>query len=204
MSATSFDLSAGALSLDFANTVEWHASEHPRDNLAGFADLLAWAQAAETVSKEQAEALRLLAQNQPEKAWAAFDRTIQLREAIYRLFAAVARQEAIDTKDLAVLNQALSNSLPHMQIAIVPDGFAWEWSNSAADFDRILWPVARSAAELLVSGRLERVRQCADDRGCGYLFLDTSRNGSRRWCSMESCGNRAKAHRHYKRKQKEQ
>ena len=71
-------------------------------------------------------------------------------------------------------------------------------------FDRILWPVARSAGELLISDKLDRVRQCADDRGCGYLFVDTSRNRSRRWCSMESCGNRAKAHRHYQRQQKGQ
>jgi predicted RNA-binding Zn ribbon-like protein len=62
-----------------------------------------------------------------------------------------------------------------------------------------MWPVVHSAAELLTSPHLDRVRQCADDRGCGFLFFDTSRNGSRRWCSMESCGNRAKARRHYQR-----
>lgn len=204
MSANVFDLDAGALGLDFANTVDWHASDHPHDKLTGFADLLTWAQAAETVSPEQVAALRQRAQNQPEKAHAAFERALQLREAIYRIFAALSRQEDADPNDLAVLNRALRSALAHMQVATTTNGFAWEWVESTDDFDQILWPVARSAGELLVSGRLDRIRQCADDRGCGYLFVDTSRNASRRWCSMESCGNRAKAHRHYKRKRQEQ
>ena len=67
------------------------------------------------------------------------------------------------------------------------------------NLERVVWPVARSAADLLTSDLLSRVRRCEDDRGCGYLFIDTSRNRSRRWCSMESCGNRAKARRHYAR-----
>jgi predicted RNA-binding Zn ribbon-like protein len=67
----------------------------------------------------------------------------------------------------------------------------------------MLWPVARSAADLLTSAEeLARVGQCADDRGCGWLFFDTSRNHSRRWCAMKDCGNRAKARRHYRRQRK--
>jgi len=81
-------------------------------------------------------------------------------------------------------------------------GFSGSWP--AADYlDRPLWPVARAAADLLQSEQLERVGECADDRGCGYLFLDTSRNHSRRWCSMESCGNRAKARSHDRRTRQE-
>jgi predicted RNA-binding Zn ribbon-like protein len=61
----------------------------------------------------------------------------------------------------------------------------------------MLWPILRSAAEVLTSEKRTRLGQCADDRGCGWLFLDTSKNRSRRWCDMEDCGNRAKARRHY-------
>lgn len=202
MSMDSFDMDAGALCLDFANTVEWHASDHPTDKLADFAGLLAWAETAEILPAEQAKRLQQSARNQPEIAQATFDRAIRLRETIYRLFAGYSRQGDFNTQDLAFLNEALSESLSHLQITAAPAGFAWTWADNADDFERILWPIARSAAELLVSDKLDRVRRCADDRGCGYLFLDTSRNGSRRWCSMESCGNRAKARRHYKRQQK--
>ena len=65
--------------------------------------------------------------------------------------------------------------------------------------DLFLDPIIKSAADLLVSPELKRVKQCADDF-CGWLFMDKSRNNSRRWCSMKDCGNRAKAHRHYLRK----
>jgi predicted RNA-binding Zn ribbon-like protein len=65
----------------------------------------------------------------------------------------------------------------------------------STELDRIFWPITRSAAELLTSADIDRVREC-DGRGCGWLFLDTSKAGRRRWCSMAICGNRAKARRH--------
>jgi predicted RNA-binding Zn ribbon-like protein len=61
-----------------------------------------------------------------------------------------------------------------------------------------LWPIVLAAAELLTSAGRARVRECAA-HGCGWLFLDTSRSQRRRWCTMASCGNRAKARRFYER-----
>jgi predicted RNA-binding Zn ribbon-like protein len=86
------------------------------------------------------------------------------------------------------------------QISPTDEGFNWSWQIDENSFDRMLWPIVREAANLLTSDDINRVGECADDRGCGYLFFDTSRNHSRRWCSMEGCGNRAKAQRHYQRK----
>jgi len=204
MKANTFNPDAGALCLDFANTVDWHASDHPHDLLRDYADLLSWAEAAAIVSPDHAGHLRNMAQKQQQSAQDSLSYAKKLREAIYRLFVAVSEQQAILTEDLALLNESLSESLSHLQVVPTSGGFDWGWSESSLGFDQILWPVARSAGELLISPELDRVRQCADDRGCGYLFVDTSRNRSRRWCSMESCGNRAKAHRHYQRRQKAQ
>ncbi len=75
-------------------------------------------------------------------------------------------------------------------------GFAWEWDAGGDVLARPLWALARSAADLLTSPRLSRVRECPGEDGCGWLFLDTSKNGSRRWCSMQGCGSRAKARRY--------
>ena len=85
---------------------------------------------------------------------------------------------------------------------MAPSGqcYTWEWAKYDQDLDRPLWPVARTAADLLTSGRLDRVRECPGADGCGWLFYDTSKNGSRRWCSMEGCGNVAKARRLYARR----
>jgi predicted RNA-binding Zn ribbon-like protein len=195
----SFDLDSGALCLDFANTVEWHASDHPDDKLDGYAGLIAWAETAEVLSADRAQALREMAAQQPRETQAAFERAIELREIIYRLFAAYAGQGAFTAEDLAAFNGALSVAMSRAQVVPAAGGFKWGWVDEGPNFEEITWPVLRSAANLLTADKLARVKQCADDRGCGYLFVDTSRNRSRRWCSMESCGNRAKAQRHYDR-----
>lgn len=199
-----FDLDAGALCLDFANTMEWRNSDNLHEHLNSYTDVASWAEAAGIVSVERAVQLRHIAQNQPEKAGVALGRAIKLRETIYQIFAGYSEQGTVDEKEMAHFNEALSKAMSHVQVMPSAKGFAWGWTESTEGFEQILWPVARSAGELLTSEQLDRIHQCADDRGCGYLFVDTSRNHSRRWCSMESCGNRAKAQRHYKRKRKEQ
>jgi predicted RNA-binding Zn ribbon-like protein len=76
---------------------------------------------------------------------------------------------------------------------------AWDWEDEGGSADLMLWPIARSAADVLTSPReLARVRQCPG-AGCGWVFLDETKNRSRRWCDMDVCGNRAKARRHYAR-----
>jgi predicted RNA-binding Zn ribbon-like protein len=199
MTSNQFDLDAGALCLDFANTAEWHASDQPQERLNDYFDLLNWGQSAGILSPGQAEGLGRMARNQPEKAAAAYGEAIRLREAIYRIFAGYSEGGSVGEADLAILNGALGEALAHQQITTTLRGFAWDWAENQDNLAQIMWPVSRSAGELLTSGRLDRVRQCADDRGCGYLFIDTSRNRSRRWCSMDSCGNRAKARRYQKR-----
>jgi predicted RNA-binding Zn ribbon-like protein len=101
-----------------------------------------------------------------------------------------------------LVNAGLSQSLGQARLHAGPTGFTWGWADNPGALDRLLWPVMQSAAELLTSDLVARVGECQDDRGCGWLFIDTSRNRSRRWCSMGGCGNRAKAHRHYQRTQK--
>lgn len=204
MTTDVFDLDAGALCLDFANTLEWRSGEHPKELLSDFSDLIRWGEAADIVPSGRAIRLRQIAESQPERAAAVLEDAIQLREAIYRIFSSFSEQDNVDPEDLAVLNRSLARSLSHLQIIPSSQGFAWDWAESPDGLGQILWPPTRSAGELLASDRLDRVCQCADDRGCNYLFIDTSRNRSRRWCSMESCGNRAKARRHYKRRQKDQ
>ena len=100
--------------------------------------------------------------------------------------------------DLDLFNAALAEALAHQRIAKTPDGFAWDWSDADGALRGIVRPVLRSAADLMTSADLRRVRRCAGAT-CDWLFMDRSRNRTRRWCDMESCGNRAKPQRYYKR-----
>ena len=99
-------------------------------------------------------------------------------------------------QDLAALNRGLAGLPPHLKLAAGEDCFEWEWQADTHRLDSLVEPMVWSTAQLLSSEALERVGQCADERGCGWLFWDNSRNKSRRWCDMRDCGNRAKVRRH--------
>ena len=128
-------------------------------------------------------------------------RAIAMREAMYRIFSAVTEGVTPRPADLAILNRMLSTAMARSRLVQSGNGFVWGWDRQADPLDQMLWPIARSAADLLTSGNLSRVRECSNDT-CGWLFVDTSKNHSRRWCSMSDCGNRAKARRHYARVRK--
>ncbi|MGH7393999.1 MAG: CGNR zinc finger domain-containing protein [Candidatus Methylomirabilales bacterium] len=200
--ASTFDLSGGRVCLDFTNTLSKRLTSHPRELLVSYGDLVAWSRQAGVVTGLEAQGLIRKARRRPVDAAAVLDRAIALREAIYRVFSAVAAERPARGGDLATLNAALAEALPLLGIAPEGDGFGWAWTGDGQRLDRMLWPVTRSAADLLTSPELAAVREC-EAESCAWLFMDRSRNRSRRWCDMKACGNRAKARRHYERKRKD-
>jgi predicted RNA-binding Zn ribbon-like protein len=198
--APAFEFSAGSLCLDYVNTL----GDRPiRDNdrLAGYGDLLLWGSQAGILGRATLRRLERRAGRAPRDAAAAFHGAIEIRETVYRIFSAVASGEAPDDGDLAILNGSLAEALPHLRLQGDTAGARWVWSGPHTDLDRVLWPVVRSAADLLTSPDAALVRECASDR-CSWLFVDGSRNKRRRWCDMKTCGNRAKARRYYAKKRK--
>ena len=121
-----------------------------------------------------------------------------LRETIFRCFAATASGGAPAEDDLAALNAALAAAPARQRVR----HGGWDIGTPEPSAGTLLAPTLWSAADLLVGSQLARVRQCANP-ACGWLFLDNSKSGNRRWCSMSACGNRAKAHRHYLRQKRE-
>jgi predicted RNA-binding Zn ribbon-like protein len=190
-----FDLDGGRPCLDFANT-----APSSGERLNAYADLLAFARQAHLITPETAIRLQRQAQRAPTTAAAVLERGQRLRDALRSIFTAVAEQAPPAPADLVTLNANLAESFPNARVVANDTGgtFAWSWTDDD-DLATPLWPIVRSAADLLTSDD-ERplVRECgADD--CGWVFLDASRNRSRQWCSMASCGNREKARRHYQR-----
>jgi predicted RNA-binding Zn ribbon-like protein len=217
-----FDLSGGIACLDFANTIS-RSLPVEQEQVNRYEDLVAFARQAGLVSDELAAQLRERAAARPEEAEAIRRRAVALREALFRVFAAVAADAVPPADDLAHLNREMSTALAQLRVDRPGRGrpgldpgvrsgahededeaaFAWTWAEPSSHLDAPLWPLTRQAAELLVGPGLERVRECAAG-DCRWLFVDTSKNRSRRWCDMKSCGNRAKVRRFYHRKREVQ
>ncbi len=194
-----FELTGGLLCLDFANTVEDRPDVHPRDLLSSYNDLVSWGKQAHVLTEQEAQQLLEEARRRPVEASGVLQRAVAIREAIFRILKSVVKDTLPEEVDLIMLSAAVADTQNHARIVSKAGGFSWDWIGDENTLDRMLWPVVRSAADLLTSDELEDVRVCASDT-CNWLFLDTSKNHSRRWCDMKSCGNRAKARRFYGRK----
>ncbi len=200
-----FRFVGGRVCLDFINTVSGRVA-HPvpgprdyldvveRERLVEFGDLTRWGRAARLLSAGESSALERAARKAPARATQAVTRARSFREALYRVFKAAVEKWTPTSTDLEVLNRVVSRGRSHERLASQAGGLGWVWVADGLALDRVLWPVARSAAELLTSTELADVSQC-DGEDCHWLFLDTSRNRSRRWCDMAECGNRAKVRR---------
>jgi predicted RNA-binding Zn ribbon-like protein len=194
--AKRFRLVGGDLCLDFTNTVGGKRGVIARENLHVYRDFLSWSQQAGVVDSLRAERLARLAAERPEEASEVLKRAVELREAIYRIFAAIVERSAPADADLARLNSELAPALCRLQVGAAEHGFDWQWADDELRLEHPLGLVARAAAELLTNREdLAHVRRCEGDT-CGWLFLDSSKNHSRRWCDMRDCGNRAKVRRH--------
>ena len=191
-----FELTGGRLSLDFANTLDERKTDHPRELLGTYQDLLDWGTQAGSISARDAAVLRGYAGRHPRVAASALAGARALREAIFQVLATTVATGPAPPPALALLHDAISRVARMRQLEPAGHGFSWGWRADATDLERVIWPVAWSAGELLTSADLDRVRLCAG-AGCAWLFLDTSKNRTRRWCDMSVCGNRAKARRHY-------
>lgn len=181
-----FEFLAGNLALDFTNTVHSHGADDPRDDMKALPDLLAWGHQAGLL--RQAELRRPGPGLQHD-----FQRALVQREVFYEIFAAIAARGEANGQDLQRLALYFRAAMSHTTIERSGEHYQLGWGG-ARPLERMLYELTRSAVNLLFSGKLGRVRQCAGET-CSWLFLDTSRNGTRRWCDMRACGNRAKVRR---------
>lgn len=183
------------LSIDFANTLYWRGADAPTETFGTLDDLFTWCREQARVPAGLADACcAQVTEKGGEPAMLAH--ALALREALYRLFHAQAERREPQADDLALLGGFLAEAAPRVALARIDGGYAWRIGAADATLAGLLSPVLWSATDLLGGTRLAKVKRCAND-ACQWLFIDDSKNGSRRWCSMSSCGNRAKAYRHY-------
>jgi predicted RNA-binding Zn ribbon-like protein len=195
-------LKSGHPALEFTNTVNNHASQDPGETLFAYEDLLSWAERVGVLQAEQAQRLTRKAARQSEEAAAVFAKSLELREAIYRIFVAQTKGKAPAGEDLSDLNSVIARLTSGAQVVYHSGTFAWQWNVDEDALQAPLWMIALSTVDLLTSEHCKWVGQCADEDGCGWLFVDTSKNHSRRWCDINDCGNRAKQRRYQQRAQR--
>ena len=192
-----FDLCAGHAVLDFVNSLDHRfRKEGPKDWLAGYGDLLRLVE--ETGIVAPAQARRLAQAVRPDQGARALLSARELREAIAGIGYAMVDGRAPNPGDVRVLERHFHNASQHRELSWHRPrkdegaGLEWAWGGFETDAQFPVWVLAGAAVELLASGRM--IKACGADN-CRWLFLDTSKNHTRRWCSMSVCGNRAKARR---------
>ncbi|HEV2929025.1 MAG TPA: CGNR zinc finger domain-containing protein [Propionibacteriaceae bacterium] len=185
----------GNLALDFANTVDDPGGPAHFDHIRDLPLLLTWARNIEVLSDQQHAELAALARDRPTVAAASLRRAHLLRRTVQLVFGAIADGQPITDQPWHDLRRSIAESIGHAGLTAHHDEVRLVWDG--ASLDALTWPVAYAAHELLTSDRLSRVKRCA---ACPWLYVDQSKNSSRRWCNMEDCGKYVKMRRYVERR----
>jgi predicted RNA-binding Zn ribbon-like protein len=199
-----FRFIGGNPSLDLVNTVDWTSRGPARDRIGSYGRLVEWARAAGIIDDSAATRLERRAFTRQREAAMALESARALRWTLRRLVSAMAGGDRAGTAvrlPLEELNGFVADAYGHVRL-VMPGPIAketrpsltWTWERDADRLDSLLWPVVRGGAELLASADAQRLRVCAAG-DCGWVYVDRSRNGMRRWCEMSTCGTDEKSRR---------
>jgi predicted RNA-binding Zn ribbon-like protein len=186
-------LIGGEVCLDFTNTLNGHARLPHHEYLQDYRDLVLWGRHAGVLNSKEMELLLREARIHSAEAEEVYQCGLEMRETIFRLFSSKAKGKRAEAGDLKNLNAKWIKEMGHAQLIRSAGGYNIGWDDEPC-LERPLRTVTESAIRLLTSPQMNQVRQC-DGEGCDWLFIDTSRNHLRKWCSMDECGNRAKMRR---------
>jgi predicted RNA-binding Zn ribbon-like protein len=190
-----FKLYAGHPALELVNTLDERFSANALELIPGYKDLLRFVAQLELLTTEQARRLaRATSERDGQRVLAS---TVELREALAAVFYTRSKPRATEVE---TLERHFHTAAQHRRLQPGDAHMAWSWVGAERKAEIPLWKLAQSAADLLVSPDAELVKECGDP-ACRWLFLDVSKNHTRRWCDMKTCGNRMKARRHQARLQ---
>jgi predicted RNA-binding Zn ribbon-like protein len=179
--------------LAFVNTLSSRPLPEPVERLTSYDALVSWAREQHLIPAAAADRLLGEARRHPHQAALVLSRAKEFREALNALAVAIEHKRQPPAAVLQTIGDRLADAYTHGRL--VPYDGALQWISSAEDdLDRVLWEISRAAGRLVLSSRLTRIRSCAAG-DCGWWFVDDTKNHSRRWCDMKSCGNREKVRR---------
>jgi predicted RNA-binding Zn ribbon-like protein len=199
-----FELIGGNVALDFVNTLDDRPSDKPKELLKNFYELALFGEDTGVLTPAELDYFYENAHLEPDEAGDAVRRAIHLREAMYAVFSALMKKKTVPQTAMNTLNTYIRDAAQHSRLvqSEVPQNNGrceLRYNDMTSRYSAMLWPITRAAADLLTSSDMALLRACSSPT-CQWLFLDTSKNHQRRWCSMKQCGNRAKVRRFYARK----
>ena len=178
------------LATDFLNTSSFRYDKaRAHEHIQTYADLVDFARQAGEISAGLARRLIAEAEAHPENAARIYRRSAALREAAWLAFSRIAHGKEPPRDAVEIISAEAADAQGHARLVKMDDGWRWQWPDD--DIARPLWPIARAAADLLTSEDRVLVRECADDT-CAWMFVDRTKNHSRRWCNENTCGSRMK------------
>lgn len=189
-----FDLDGNNPALDFVNTVEYRNTEKKIEWITSYTDSLCWAEKVSILTMAQVSILS--EKTDLSKASGLLDKIYEYREILYNILSAVIKSGSNLQEAKREFNLLYKSVCREIEISEDSAGFLWRYPEVEKEPLGFLQPVIQEAADLLVSGNLGRLKKCSDPE-CGWLYYDTSKNNSRRWCCMKTCGNRAKVNKFY-------
>ena len=193
-----FNLLAGHPALELVNTLDLRFSASPEDLLPTYADLLRFSAQLRLLSAEQARKLgRTVREKDGQRVLAS---AVELREALAAVLYAWVDGGKPAAGQVEILERHFLAAALHRSLRRGESQLDWSWSGAEQQAEIPLWKLSQAASDLLVSSDAQRVKDCGDPT-CRWLFLDLSKNHTRRWCDMKTCGNRMKARRHQARYQ---
>lgn len=196
-----YKLIGGEVCFDFTNTVSWRETDHPHEWLDSFENLSRWAKITGVLETKDANKLLQTLKNSEKEGKTKLAQLRKTREFLFGLFSCLAHQGPIPGDDLQKLSTLAQKARNHQVLISSPSGYQWSWASDISPMDQLLYSIIQSASEVITQGDLTRIKQCPS---CQWLYMDLSKNKSRRWCTMEDCGNRHKVNAFNRNKKKQQ
>ena len=187
-------LDGGSFCFDFTNTVHSRKDEATYDYLNSYIDIIDWGERVKLLPKERLSKLKDYAQEHKKEAELKLNEIISKRELLYKIFSALAHDKSLTEKETESFNDSLSDSLSNIRLKIGRAGINVAWRETEIDLMEPLWAVYKDAYDIITTAQLNRIKEC---KACGWVFMDKSKNNSRTWCNMQTCGSIDKAKRYY-------
>jgi predicted RNA-binding Zn ribbon-like protein len=198
-SIENLQLDGGCAVFDFTNTIN-NRNEPVFDYLTSYHDIVSWSVKTDVITRERGKVLSQYAAKHTDQGDLAFLKAKRVRETLYQLFSRIAENKVPDTSVRDEFNSFLSECFSKLQLTITTASATADFTKEAVSLDEPVCIIIKSAYDILTDEDFNRLKECPR---CGWLFIDRTKNGKRKWCDMKVCGSRDKATQYYHRKKNE-